>query len=634
MNDGKLSSQLRMSPGPLQHLMIWSVALIVCSLQIGLPLFSIWRMKSALEQSGGIIESRTFGFQNDLKRFEPWRFWNRRFRFLQFLNPILNADRPFQHLLSACVIRDELTLLVVDNSYYLGRNAGSALSVIRVDLKSGQVTRSVAPKNSRYVIADQQSVRFVPHYGEFQKKKVERSPFMLNGRPVAVVTYQENPNLFQLIEYVDDKWRATDQLVLLPGRFSQVYCFPVGGVDHLVAFDVGRERIQYRTGVSLGSEQQAVEFDEKYASTAEPLEEKILQEIGWKQFRVPKSISLSYFEQTWDMLGIRFAQDSPQLLLGSDKAGNSTNLFARLFWYDCDSESENVDQNPRYSRSQLTYLNRLHNQIYERPTACVDSMDGSNYLATLRYYDGELCVWKWKENGFQKIVWLRGPLIWFICLDGALLFLLAVALPTLFLVLLACAIERKQLSRPFEFGHRSARLASTFRRGMARVIDLYVTVIPFLISIVLHPEASQWWIMVCSPVQNNFSSGVIPWTDWARRQLTIWNAIREQFFSFPFVWWILVLALLATFIQIIWQARSGKTIGKWICGIEVVRTTFRPCGFTRSLLREILLVVDSLFLLCWVPGVTAMLSTSLHQRLGDYFSDTIVVRSNPPQRLR
>src|SRR5689334_5661179 len=123
MNDGKFSTQSRNSTGPLRYLIIWSVALIVCGLQIGLPLFSIWRMKLALEKSGGIIESQVSGFQNDRKRFEPGRSWNRRFRFLQFLNPILNADRPFQKLLSACVIRDELTLLVTDGFPYVGQNA-------------------------------------------------------------------------------------------------------------------------------------------------------------------------------------------------------------------------------------------------------------------------------------------------------------------------------------------------------------------------------------------------------------------------------------------------------------------------------------------------------------------------------
>jgi uncharacterized RDD family membrane protein YckC len=50
-------------------------------------------------------------------------------------------------------------------------------------------------------------------------------------------------------------------------------------------------------------------------------------------------------------------------------------------------------------------------------------------------------------------------------------------------------------------------------------------------------------------------------------------------------------------VQILWQARTGRTIGKWICGIEVLRTTLRPCGLTRSLLREILLVVDAVFFL-------------------------------------
>jgi hypothetical protein len=74
------------------------------------------------------------------------------------------------------------------------------------------------------------------------------------------------------------------------------------------------------------------------------------------------------------------------------------------------------------------------------------------------------------------------------------------------------------------------------------------------------------------------------------------------------------------------QARWGLTPGKWLMGLRTVRTSLRPCGFARSLLRELFMAFDAPLLLTPFPGITSMLSTDCRQRLGDLAADTIVVQ--------
>ncbi len=73
------------------------------------------------------------------------------------------------------------------------------------------------------------------------------------------------------------------------------------------------------------------------------------------------------------------------------------------------------------------------------------------------------------------------------------------------------------------------------------------------------------------------------------------------------------------------QGRWGWTPGKWICGLRIVRTTLRPFGLLRSLLRVLLLYVDAILLAYPIPGVAAILLSENRQRLGDMAADTIVI---------
>jgi uncharacterized RDD family membrane protein YckC len=70
---------------------------------------------------------------------------------------------------------------------------------------------------------------------------------------------------------------------------------------------------------------------------------------------------------------------------------------------------------------------------------------------------------------------------------------------------------------------------------------------------------------------------------------------------------------------------SGRSIGKRLAGLRVVRVGGQPVGFLASVLRNLLRIVD------FLPGVylfgsVLVLSTTRNQRLGDLAADTIVIR--------
>jgi len=70
---------------------------------------------------------------------------------------------------------------------------------------------------------------------------------------------------------------------------------------------------------------------------------------------------------------------------------------------------------------------------------------------------------------------------------------------------------------------------------------------------------------------------------------------------------------------------SGRTPGKAMNGLRVVRTEGQPVGFVTSLIRNVLRIIDylpSLYLL----GATLILATRRNQRLGDLAAGTLVVR--------
>ncbi len=85
--------------------------------------------------------------------------------------------------------------------------------------------------------------------------------------------------------------------------------------------------------------------------------------------------------------------------------------------------------------------------------------------------------------------------------------------------------------------------------------------------------------------------------------------------------------------DVLFEVRAGgRTPGKRLCGLRVVRAGGRPVGFVTSAIRNILRVVDILpgF---YGLGMAVMFSSSRNQRLGDIAAGTIVVRERKGGRV-
>ena len=161
----------------------------------------------------------------------------------------------------------------------------------------------------------------------------------------------------------------------------------------------------------------------------------------------------------------------------------------------------------------------------------------------------------------------------------------------------------------YQFGLTTVELASITRRGFARVIDYFLYIIPIYLFVMAMGMSSKEQVAENMDKMFDFSQGGM--------------FLQLAWLTFGSLLIQLVILLVTSLFQGYW----GVTLGKWICGIRTVRTTLRPCGFLRSLLREILIVVDTFFTWIWVPAVLSIAFTSCQQRLGDLAADTIVIRN-------
>jgi len=159
----------------------------------------------------------------------------------------------------------------------------------------------------------------------------------------------------------------------------------------------------------------------------------------------------------------------------------------------------------------------------------------------------------------------------------------------------------------YDFGVQSVKLASLGWRGLSRLIDLG------LLSLT---TVGLGWLMTLGFDWHSFAEALNmkvshPTVPVAERVVVLLAT------------WILAIVVAMLITQAVW----GMTPGKWICRLRTVRTSLRPCGFARSLAREIVFFVDCCNFLCWTPGIVSIAFTDKRQRLGDLVADTIVVES-------
>lgn len=107
---------------------------------------------------------------------------------------------------------------------------------------------------------------------------------------------------------------------------------------------------------------------------------------------------------------------------------------------------------------------------------------------------------------------------------------------------------------------------------------------------------------------------------------------KDAFFDNPFQSFALIFSSMLTMMVVSYFYRSlsegiwGKTVGKKICGIVVLKEDFTKCDIPKGLLRNLMRIVD-LFFYYWV-AVVAIVATIKWQRLGDIVAGTVVVKDH------
>lgn len=71
--------------------------------------------------------------------------------------------------------------------------------------------------------------------------------------------------------------------------------------------------------------------------------------------------------------------------------------------------------------------------------------------------------------------------------------------------------------------------------------------------------------------------------------------------------------------------RGGRTLGKSIGGLRVVRSSGGPVDLVASMIRNVMRLVDGI-VLSYVPTIVSIAVTRRNQRPGDLAADTIVIR--------
>jgi len=85
-----------------------------------------------------------------------------------------------------------------------------------------------------------------------------------------------------------------------------------------------------------------------------------------------------------------------------------------------------------------------------------------------------------------------------------------------------------------------------------------------------------------------------------------------------------LLFLLTLLYYVVLEATLGATLGKMLLGIRVAKVDGSPIGWSASLIRNILRIVDGF--LFYLVGAILVWQSPLRQRLGDRVADTVVVQ--------
>lgn len=585
-------------------LVLMAVACGVIALQIGLPWLS-YRCASDSED----LNRDALGLPDQRG------IWNH-LRFRDLLAPEgVNSHWNNLGRASMAVCQNEIIIV------WSGAAGSSPSTIDRINLRTGQVTSVPKPPEVAVVLSDGHRIWWLP-----------KDALLVNGCPTRFETeFTRRGTKVRLVEFVEGVWRPSDRYFIAPyhGDLTFEVDVATGRLSGFVGLEW--ETFLFRFDIDVEPENEhtqrlnsIVEIeDHEQLHDVEMIPEDRLRELGWYRCRHP------------DWLRVRIGhwverQCVSFLCFDDDEFGNITTGF-QVYRFTQNGHVETV--------RVPSPLRALRNGV-DRDMRLVTSADGHVYLVCQSTFDGRWTVLQWDNGHFDKVIDQRSPLLGRTCIDASLFLGMSIAVPMLLLGLLGQFIQlRRSLLMPL--GAETVILATVGRRGLARMIDLLLYVFPLVLSVVLHPEAIEWW-------EDTFTTNSVFLPLYVGEFLTlVSNPTVAQFskvrgciqslvsdcLKFPVLWSLAGPAIAVGVGQTVWQGHSGRSAGKWLLGLRVIRTTGRSCGWSRSLLREILLAVESLCLLTWVPGVICILATGKSQRFGDLLAGTIVISDPQPMRV-
>lgn len=162
----------------------------------------------------------------------------------------------------------------------------------------------------------------------------------------------------------------------------------------------------------------------------------------------------------------------------------------------------------------------------------------------------------------------------------------------LFLFLLSLVIRKYKL-KTWSVDSREYEFASLFRRSLAKCTDILITSIP----------------------------AAIPLLFALKEDLIFDNPFKFMGLAFM----TMGLMVLGSFLyHSLLEGLWGKTMGKKLCGIVVLKDDFTKCTLGRGFLRNLMRIVDSFFY--YLVAAVSIAGTMKWQRLGDLVAGTVVVR--------
>ncbi len=219
--------------------------------------------------------------------------------------------------------------------------------------------------------------------------------------------------------------------------------------------------------------------------------------------------------------------------------------------------------------------------------------------------------------------------------------LLAWTLHNLLVMAGVCASEKQ--SDIYEFGDRRVSIASMRKRCLSGLVDLLVITSLSIgvsmwhskllsgLTLKNHSETEYAEYLFSETIQfrfcmqsgdvrtylNNLAHSLPSFLIEVPPHPSLISSVSVAFYSFVFL----------SCIRAFFEGRFGMTPGNWLFGIRTMRSTLRPCGFARALLRDLLCWFDILVFITAIPAAISMFLSHCNQRLGDKLADTIVINA-------